>query len=160
MGTTRISLRWWPGFLVDIDPITRNSIPVDYGLTFNIPIQTLIQTLRWKLMFVNGLPENLSSTYSFRDPRNSFAESPPINDFVHPFLVQKKCEVGMPVASRDFLAAVSHVKYIESDLAHITWRFWVVEHVKLVQVRLLAIRERQIAQPEIKLDFFHKLQVL
>jgi hypothetical protein len=70
--------------------------------------------------------------YSFRDPRNSFAESPPISDFVRPFLVQKKCEICVPIASRYFLAAVSRVKYIESDLAHMAWRFVVVEHVKLV----------------------------
>jgi len=66
----------------------------------------------------------------------------------------------MPVASQYFLAAVSRVKYIESDLAHVTWRLWVVEHVKLVQIRLLAIGEWQITEPEIKFDFFYELQVL
>jgi hypothetical protein len=54
---------------------------------------------------------------------------------------------------------VCRVKYIELDLAYVTWRFW-VEYVKLVKIRLLAISEWQITQPEIKLDFFHKLQVL
>jgi hypothetical protein len=63
----------------------------------------------------------------------------------------------MPVASRYFLASVSRVKYIELDLACATWRFW-VEYVKLVKIRLLAISEWQITKPEIKLDFFHKLQ--
>jgi hypothetical protein len=111
-------------------------------------------------MFVNVAPEKLPSTYRFRDPRNSFAEFPPISDFVRPFPAQDKCEICMPVASQYFLAALSRVKYIEPDLVHMTWCFGLVEHVKLVEIGLLTIGEWEITDPEIKVEFFDELQVL
>jgi hypothetical protein len=64
----------------------------------------------------------------------------------------------MPVASRYFLASVSRVKFIEWNLGRRRHR--VMEHVKLVQIRWLAIGEWQVTEPEIKLDLIYKLQVL
>jgi len=66
--------------------------------------------------------------------RNPFSE--PLlftNDFVCLVLVEKIWEiVTMWVSSRNFLAYVRRVEGIKPDLACITRRSWIVEHVKAV----------------------------
>jgi hypothetical protein len=58
----------------------------------------------------------------------------------------------MPAASRYFFAAVSHVKYIKSDVVHITWRFG--GGARQAGINLFAGHWRvKITEPEIKLDF-------
>ena len=43
------------------------------------------------------------------------------------------------------------IEFIEWNLADVTWCLGVMEHVKLAQIRWLAIGEWQVTEPEIKL---------
>jgi hypothetical protein len=59
--------------------------------------------------------------------------------------------------------SLGHVKDTKLDLVCITWCCWVVEHIKAVQVRCLAIEKWLIAEPEgpePKIAVFNELQVL